>query len=291
MAGIVCQLLLTYLGANFYFMRKHFFLAVIGLLLTGTVLAQGATYYYNEGIKLKDDKKYKEALTSFKKASSLNPKYKEAFYEAGWCSNELEQYDEALTLLNKANALWPNQAKIYFEMGYANEQLDNYEQAAEQFKKAISLYEDYPLAYKELGNVYFFQKEFKKALDFYQSYADKEPNIKSATYYYRRGYCENDLDKIDDAITSLEKAIELDPEYTKAYTELGYAYYTKENYSQALTELNTGLGIEKTQLALYYKGLVYVAQSKKSDAMDIYRQLQDMKSDYAEKLKKKIDLL
>lgn len=174
-------------------------------------------------------------------------------------------------------------------MGYANENLKNYDEAATQMKTCISLYEDYDLAYKELGNIYFKQKDYKKALDFYHSYADKASNIKSAIYYYRRGYCENDLGNYDEAISSLTRAVELDAEYNEAFTELGYSYYMKGRYEDAIEQFNKAISIEKTALPIYYKGLCFLANGNKPRATDMYNTLSEMKSDYAGKLKKKID--
>ena len=47
----------------------------------------------------------------------------------------------------------------------------------------------------------------------------------------------------------------------------------------------------KTELNLYYSGLCYVGKKQKSEAMKYYDELTKMKSDYAGKLKKKIDAL
>lgn len=270
-------------------MFRSILIACISLMLAKTSFAQTATAAYNEGIKQKQAKNYEAAITAFKKAISLNASYKEACYEAGWCLNEQEKYEDALYYLKKADRLWPDQAKIKFELGYASEKTDKPDDAIDYYKTCISLYEDYTLAYKALGNVYFKQQNYKKALDFYQTYTEKEPKIKSAEFYYRKGYCENDLEKYEDAVTSLNKSIALDDAYANARTELGYSLYALGRYSEAIEQLNKSVSLNKQQLPVYYKGLCYVAMKRKSAAQEVYNDLKEMDSDYADKLKKKID--
>lgn len=373
-------------------MKKIMLLTVVGLLLVISSFAQPAVTAYNEGIKLEDQKKYTEALASFKKAISLNPNYKEALFQAGWCCNELEKYSDALSYLQKAKQFMSGEAKVYLEMGYANQKLKRDSEAKANFEKCLSLKSDYALAYKYLGNLYYDQDEYEKALQNYESYVENESDVTSSLTMYRKGYCENEQAKYSAAVQSLKKAVSLDDQYTDAYNELGYAYtklknsedaisayndalrinsksyvalnglgdvyrnvikdnneamkyyfrtlaikpdnkkanysigwcyndkekyndavpylkkaleadnnyvsaltelgysdYSLENYDDALKQFNKAISIEKTELSLYYSGLCYVGLKQKGNAQRMLNELRDMNSDYADKLKKKVD--
>lgn len=378
-------------------MHRYMFSALIGLLILKTGLSQTpktATQLYNEGIKFKDQKKYADAVTSFKKAIALDAGYKEALYQAGWCSSELKNYNEALSFLQKAKSLWPNEPKVYLELGYAYENLKKISDAKINYNKCLELKSDYALAYKYLGYLYYDEVDYKKALENFNQYANYESNITSDQFYYKKGYCENELGKYNDAIASLKnaiqlyaddantynelgyanyqlensddalnnynkafqlnpksttasngiadvyrdlkkntkealkyylrtletdannkkanywagwcyndlqkyndavpllkKAIEADPEYVSAITELGYSDYALQNYDDALVQFKRSIAIKKTELNLYYSGLCYVGKKQKSEAMKYYNELRTLKSDYAETLKKKIDAL
>ena len=113
-----------------------------------------ATGLYNDGIVLKDKKKYSEAIDLFKNAIAEQPTYKEALFEAGWCCNELEKYDDALSFLQKAKLQWPNESKVYFEIGYAYQQLGKAEEAKTNYNECLSINKEYSLAYKALGNIF-----------------------------------------------------------------------------------------------------------------------------------------
>lgn len=171
-------------------MLRHLLTFMFCVLITTFTTAQTAVQHYNDGIKLKDQKKYADALASFKKAIAVNPDYKEALYNAGWCSVELKKHSEALTYLQKAKTLWPNEPKVYLEIGYANESLGKKEEAKANYNKCISLKSDYALAYKYLAYVYYDEKNYDRALQYLKSYIGYDEDITSDEVYYRKGYCE-----------------------------------------------------------------------------------------------------
>ena len=81
------------------------------------------------------------------------------------------------------------------------------------------------------------------------------------------------------------KAIEYDSEDAGYRVELGYAYYKKEQFEFAITQLNKALSLdEESKLSYYYKGLCYVASNKKGDAMSMYYKLKEMETEEANEL-------
>lgn len=64
-------------------MLRYLLIPALSLLMINFAAAQTpktAVQYYNEGSKFEGQKKYAEALQSYKKAISLNANYKEALY-------------------------------------------------------------------------------------------------------------------------------------------------------------------------------------------------------------------
>ena len=227
-------------------MRKYILVLIISLSLASYSIAQKTKYHeastgdetkeiiktvpskpgnnavalYNEGIKFKDQKKYSDALASFKKALAIKPDYREALYYAGWCCNDMEKYTDAIMYLKKARAAWPEEAKVYLELGYAYQKEGNKEEAKANYSKCLSLQEDYALAYQYLGNLYFGESDYKMALENYEKYSRYEPNISSPTVYYKMGFCQNDVNKYDKAVSSFKKALSLKTGYIEAYNEM-----------------------------------------------------------------------
>ena len=65
------------------------------LLASQAVFSQDAASLYREGVKLKEQNKVSLALEKFKQAVALKPDYPDAYYEMGWCQNDLTKYPEA----------------------------------------------------------------------------------------------------------------------------------------------------------------------------------------------------
>src|ERR1700760_821416 len=97
------------------------FLLILSISVFTTAKSQTtAEEYYNAAVTLEDDNKIDEAITSFKKAVSLNANYTDALYELGWCYNEQGKYSDAMPVLKKATQ-GSSAAKVYFELGYAQQ--------------------------------------------------------------------------------------------------------------------------------------------------------------------------
>jgi tetratricopeptide (TPR) repeat protein len=250
-----------------------------------------AKEWYNKGIGLKDKKDYENALDAFKNAIAKNSSYGEAYYEAGWCCNELEKFEEAVDYLKKYNPVSKEDKKDkYNELGFSYLKLQDSKNALEQYSQTLSLFPDNPVALRGLGNVYYeIEEDYEQAiLNFEKAVQVDEEGSKSI--YYKLGWLYNDMERYDDAIKILVKAIDYDSEDSGNRVELGYAYYMKEEYEFALTQLNKAISLdEESELGYYYKGLCFVATNKKGDAMSMYYKLKELDSDHKDALLEKIN--
>ncbi|MEY2918145.1 MAG: hypothetical protein RIS73_1859, partial [Bacteroidota bacterium] len=96
----------------------------------------------------------------------------------------------------------------------------------------------------------------------------------------------------DSSIVNLQKAIELDKSISAAYTELGYAQYRKELNNDALSTLNKGIALDPNlKLAIYYKGLIYIILNDRPNALKMHTQLKPIDTNLADKLLAKINVL
>ncbi len=249
-------------------MFKNIFSLLLCTVFISAAIAQpakSATDSYDEGMKLLDSKQYKEALAAFKSATVKKPDYADAWYEAGWCCNELELFSEAVTYLEKAKKLSPSQAKIYFELGYADENTDKTDDAITNYKKALELYPEYYSAAQNLGDIYYKKEDYAKALDYYSQYLKSDDADNS--YYYKAGWCCNDAEKYDEAITYLEKyEPEENDDLAKKYAETGYANYKLKNNEEAVDAYKKALDAKPDYgTALRGLGNVYYDNTEEYD--------------------------
>jgi tetratricopeptide (TPR) repeat protein len=286
-------------------MPSKIYIALICSLIACPSFAQTATELYNEGVKLESDEKYKEAIMAFKNAIVKKPDYAEALYELGWCYNELQEYKNAITYLNKAKDYEPSTAKIYFELGYAYDSDGSTDEAVTHYKKALELHPEYYSADRNLGDIYYNKEDYTLAAEYFKSYVDgvDEPDN---GYYYKIGWCLNDLEKYQEAIEYLEKydpaenddkakklveigfahykraeyndaevaykqALELKPFYGTALRGLGNTYYDQDDFDNALYYYNQAVEKdEDNSKGTYYKiGWIYNDKEKYNNAVDI----------------------
>lgn len=225
-------------------MCKHVSVLLVLFSFCFTNYAQqgsSATELYNEGLKLSKDGNCKEAVIMYKAAIAKKPDYADALYEAGWCYNELAQYDEAITYLDKAKRYLSSEAKIYFELAFANANDDRNDEAITNYKKVLELDPLYSDAAKNLGDIYYNDKDYEHATEYYKKYIDGNKDVENI-YYYRIGWSYNDIGKYEEAANYLEKyEPEADEDKAKKWAELGYAHYKSDEYEIAILDYSTAL--------------------------------------------------
>ena len=103
------------------------------------------------------------------------------------------------------------------------------------------------------------------------------PGITSGCSVYQQGQVEklvndaNDLSlagNYDAAIAKYSDAIDLDPNYARAYAGRGIAYHFKKQYSQAITDYTIAIGLDPQDENTYYnRGLAYESLKQNDLAM------------------------
>ena len=88
-----------------------------------------------------------------------------------------------------------------------------------------------------------------------------EPDTKDDDVYYRKAVSENELEQYADALVSIEKALDLDPNNVKFINERGYTYLLLKNTDEALKNYNKAVSLDPKSLS----GLNGIA--------DVYRKL------------------
>jgi len=232
-----------------------------------------AKEWYDKGVNLKVEKKYEDAIVALKKAANLNSSYDQAWYMLGWCYNELEKYEDALNALQKVKTYNEvNKANQNFEMGFAYYMLLKYDEALEKFNATIDFNPEYMLAYKERGNCYYKMKDYEKALDDFNTYTSKTNEISESGFFHKKGWCENELEKYEDAVVSLKRSIALDNSFPETYNELGYAYYKLNKNDESISQYHNAYKISKETYYTALKGIanVYYDNLKNYDSALVY---------------------
>jgi tetratricopeptide (TPR) repeat protein len=225
-----------------------------------------------------------EAIAAFQRSISLKPDNYIAPYELGSLYREKQMYPEAERYLQQSLRDKPDNAKALNELGAVQRHRGRNNEAIATFNKAISIDAEDSEAYMGLGDTYFYgTSDYEKAIDAYVQGLQRDPDNEVAAYNI--GYSYNDRGDFQNALTYLNKAIQLKPGYVEAKAELGFAQMKLKRYNEAAITLRSAVEASPNfDTSHYYLGQVFVHTGNRTGAMNQYRELQRLNSSYAEKL-------
>ncbi|CAG8611493.1 15803_t:CDS:10 [Funneliformis mosseae] len=123
----------------------------------------------------------------------------------------------------------------------------------EQKKKAEEL--------KSEGNRKVSEKDFEAAVKLYSEAI--EINGNNAVYYSNRAAAYSQLGQHHKAIEDAIKSSQIDPSYSKAYGRLGHAYFSVEQYKDAVEAYEKGLSLDPNNPTM--KSALATAEQKASE--------------------------
>ena len=103
------------------------------------------------------------------------------------------------------------------------------------------------------------------------------PMKKDAEYWFNKGALVSTYGNNKAAVQYFQKAIALDPNFSRAYFSQGVSYGQLGQYQKAIAQINMALQKE-TQNSLYYygRGRVYLLWGDKAKAMDDFKKAAEL---------------
>lgn len=191
---------------------------------------------FEEGSRLFEEKKYDEALTSFKLFLQKNPQAYQIHFNIGNCykeKNELELAQEEFELVIKKakQEVTPEtlklQAKALAGMGEIYLKKEDLETAQKYFKQSLDLSpKDEILAYN-VGEIYFSNSKRQEALQYFNLATQIKPSWPDP--YLKLGYVYLNMGENDKALENLEKFLELEPDSERSSNVKNIIEYLKKD--------------------------------------------------------------
>jgi lipoprotein NlpI len=144
---------------------------VVGFLMSANaVFIQGAWAgaaedAYDEGVRLVQAGRQREAIPSFDKAIRLNASFAAAYNGRGIALHEIGQHEQAIKNYGEAIRLNERFAEAYYNRGNAYSDLGQYDRAVNDYSQAIRLNADYSGAYYNRAIAYIFLAQGDAAAD------------------------------------------------------------------------------------------------------------------------------
>ena len=201
------------------------------------------------------------------KALHIDNNYYDALFNLGIIYISLGENKNGLDALNRCRDMNPGDTNIYRYLGLASSNLDKPQDAIRYYKIALNFDDDYQILIN-LGAVYFKQDRYRDAIktyekaikinpDSYHAYSNmgialayaglRDPDMLEDNYEY------HDRDKnIKKAELYVKKAIELNPDFPDAYSNLWVIYRHLGKKKEALECCNKAIALNpNSAIALF----------------------------------------
>ncbi len=231
------------------------------------------------GILQRQLERESEAMSSFQRAVTIDPNLWQAHYNLGLGYLEAEQPQNALPYFEQARNLNPDSIEVYVALASIYEQLGQFTQAADAAGNAISRLEEGDAQITSLqaliGRTKYSMGDYKAALESFDEVLTANPGDGNTQLwaglaaYYSENYSE--------AVSYLEKAVQLDDQSVEAKANLGAAYFKEERYKDAAFVYQMMLDENpKDAEALYNLGLSLYAQGLLDEAKQSWQESGDL---------------
>jgi stress-induced-phosphoprotein 1 len=264
---------------------------------------QSAVAAKERGNALYKEKKFDEAIAAYDEAFSIDENMMfmnnkaAVMIEMGQCQEAIEVCTAALEVGKKNRATFEDRAKVFQRIAAAYLKMDNIPSALESYSKAqmeqfdkaierkVKLLElelrkkaslqyinpELGLAAKEKGNAAFRDGDFPTAIREYEEAIKRDPT--NAPYNNNLAAAFLKVGLFNDAKRHVEKSIELDKNYVKAWAKKGDIEFFMKEYHKSLESYKMGLSLEPDN-SLCKQGLsktIAKINEASSDDMDAER--------------------
>lgn len=163
------------------------------------------------------------AERSLKQAIALEPKDTAGPYALGRIYYQQNRFPEAVAQLKRVVELDPKHYRGWDNLGLCYDALQQDQEALKSFFRALDLvkdaHKDYDWAYANLADFFLKRNEFEKAFQLAAEAAGRNP--RSARNFFLTGKALAKLERNENSVRWLRRAVELDASYADAHYLLG----------------------------------------------------------------------
>jgi tetratricopeptide (TPR) repeat protein/capsular polysaccharide biosynthesis protein len=231
-----------------------------------------AIVYKILGEALEGEGAIKAARQAYIKALKLQPMLVEVWALLAQLYGDHGWLDEAIFHYQRALKLNPKSAQLHYHLGTLFYRLGKWADAVTSFRHAIALNSNYYNAYFLLARVWELQGKFEDAVKCYR-HAMTLPDKNRVEAYNNLGALFLILGDVDDALSVLEDAIALNPNWASLYNNLGQALYQKKP-DDAIRAYQHAISLDPQMVLAHYNlGKAWQLQGLHSAAIECFQQI------------------
>lgn len=190
---------------------------------------------YNLGNVYFKLKKPWRAIIAWMEALILNPKLESARFNIGFAYFHLGEYDDALLEFRRASRINPDSPDTYFYQGMCHFELGHHKKACDCYLRALEMAPDNEEILYNLGNALYEEGRYDEAYEYFSLAADRTEDCQ---YFNNMADCLSRMGRLEEAHSTIEKAFQLNPNFTPARCTLAELFIKQGKTDEAILELN-----------------------------------------------------
>jgi tetratricopeptide (TPR) repeat protein len=157
------------------------------------------------------------------------------------------------TFVLAAGIVWAETAEQWYDMGSSYHDWGNCEKAIECYTKSIAIDPNYALSYESRGNCYNLTGKYTEALsDLNKALEIGMDSSWNAHAYDDRAWANGELGNLDQALKDANTSIALNPEASSPYGTRAWIFGELKMYEAALDDFNKSLSLNPSESVQKY---------------------------------------
>lgn len=244
--------------------------------------------HYMAGIAADGMDKDAEAVDHLLKVVPTSRFYPTSVLHTALIFHDMGKIDRAIDVIQTAIKHVPQNADFYLYLGSFFEELERYDEAIGALQKGLQIDDQNARMHFRLGVIYDKMGRKHESIDTMKMVIQLSPDDAEALNYL--GYTYADLGiNLDEAETLIQTALQLKPNDGYITDSLGWIYYKRGNYAEALQLLQKAIKlVPDDPIILEHLGDVYQKLDRKEKAINFYKRSLDNNAKDRDTLKVKI---
>lgn len=210
-------------------------------------------------------------LDSINKQLIKNPNNDSLYRERAIIYINTKQFDIAINDCKRAIKIDSNNVKNHLALADACFAANKTKLSKDKLEQIIQKFPEHTESYLKLAELYYLVKQYDKAIEYVNKALKIDATLAKA--YYIKGNVYKESGDTNKAISSLQTAIEQDPQMIDVFIDLGVIYAAKNN-TLAVQYYNNALKLDsKNYIALYDKAFFFQQRNRIDSAIPIYQNI------------------
>ncbi len=225
--------------------------------------------------RLKEQGNSHKSIQSYQEAIKINPDIIQPLLKLAKIYETEQNWLELAKCYRRMIGLNPENHSFYLNLAKALQKQNKFYGAIAAYQEAIALKPDISATvYKNLGDLLVKEKdEVVNALKAYKKAAELNSDWK-AGFYIKYGDILAKTEQLDEAISSYQKAIELQPNLASVYKKLGDVFVKKDHLNIAISWYQKAIEINPKATHIYrILGKILTKQGKIEEAQYFYKKV------------------